>query len=153
MRAARWRGLAAPLGRRIAARALPFGGRAPARTIVVPLRTTAARARRRGFDQAVLLAQAAAGAAGLPVRDVLQRREGPSQVGLPADRRWDNVKHAFAVRAGASSIVRGRTVLLVDDVLTTGATASAAAVVLSRAGAQRVVLSTFARALPETHAS
>ena len=59
-----------------------------------------------------------------------------------------NVRDAFSLRSGAGQPAGGRDVLLVDDVLTTGATARAAAETLARAGVGRVALVTFARALP-----
>ena len=86
-----------------------------------------------------------------PLVDALERRHGGStQVGLhPAERRA-NVKRAFTVRADARATLTGARVLLVDDVLTTGATAMEAARPLVQAGATQVFLSTFARALPYT---
>ncbi len=138
-----WTSLAAPLGARMA-RLCPLPGR-----VVVAVPTTASRARRRGYNQAALLADAYARALGLPRVDALARaREGPSQVSLPPDQRRGNVEGAFVVPAGRAAELRGRAVALVDDVLTTGATAGAAALALERAGAQGVIVVTFARALP-----
>lgn len=138
-----WRGLAHPMGQRMA-RLSP-----PADRIVVPVPTTAARARRRGYNQAALLASAYAEAAGASCLDALVRvREGPSQVALAPDRRKANVDGAFEVLDAARSRLRGREVALVDDVLTTGATGGAAARALERGGARRVIVVSFARALP-----
>jgi predicted amidophosphoribosyltransferase len=73
---------------------------------------------------------------------------GGSQVSLRPSQRRSNVREVFGT-ATSSSAVAGRQVLLVDDVLTTGATASEAAVALERAGAVGVSVITFARALPD----
>src|SRR4051794_17674526 len=91
--------------------------------------TSAARRRRRGFDQARLLAVAVARILGSPCRDALRRRPGPAQTGLDAAHRQDARRGpAFVPRRP----VTGR-VLLVDDVLTTGATLTAATAALQAA--------------------
>jgi predicted amidophosphoribosyltransferase len=142
-----WPGLAGPLGARMA-RLCPV----PVGTPVVPVPTTAARARQRGYNQAELLARAYAGALRAPVVAALERgRGGPSQVSLAPDQRRRNVEGAFTVPADAARDLRGRDVALIDDVLTTGATAGAAAQALERAGAVGVTVITFARALPGRH--
>jgi ComF family protein len=138
-----WQGLAGPMGDRMA-RACPLPGR-----VVVPVPTTDRRGRRRGYNQAALLAAAYARALGAPVVDALARvREGPSQTQLPPDQRRRNVEGAFELCVGARSGVEGREIALVDDVLTTGATAGAAALALERGGASGVIVVSFARALP-----
>jgi predicted amidophosphoribosyltransferase len=118
------------------------------RATVVPVPTTAGRLRARRYNQAELLARRVADAHGLPLRHALVRRAGGrSQTALtPAERR-DNVRGAFAPSPGSAASLRGTHVLLVDDVLTTGATASEAASVLADMGARSVTLLTFARAL------
>jgi ComF family protein len=138
-----WRALGGPLGRRMA-RICPLPDH-----VVVPVPTSPARARRRGYNQAALLADAYADALGASRLDALERvREGPSQVELPPDQRRSNVEGAFRVTVSGADAIAGRSVALVDDVLTTGATAGAAAHALERAGAQRVIVVSFARALP-----
>ena len=138
-----WKGVAGPMGQRMA-RACALPGR-----VVVPVPTTAVRAKRRGYNQAALLAAQYAGALGMHLVDALVRvRDGPSQISLPPDQRKRNVEGAFDVRPGARREIEGREVALVDDVLTTGATAGAAALALERAGAVGVIVVTFARALP-----
>ena len=100
--------------------------------------------RSRGYNQAYLLASAVSEEVGRPLQEALERRHGgPTQVGLHLAQRRANVKKAFAVRDDAVVVLSGARVLLVDDVLTTGATASARGLV--QGGAAEVFLSTFAR--------
>lgn len=118
--------------------------------VIVPIPTTPGRLRARGYNQAEILAREVALEWNTDLLDALVRREGgESQVALHPDERRANVQGAFLLREGAAERVRNREVILVDDVLTTGATASAAAEVLGAAGAGSVSLLTFARALPE----
>ncbi len=116
--------------------------------IVVPVPTTIARVRARGYNQAGLLADEVARRLDLPTHDALGRRRSPaSQTTLSPRERRENVRGAFAP---GDSVPRGARVLLVDDVLTTGATAGEAARVLRGAGAGPVTLLTFGRALPRS---
>lgn len=147
-----WRELAQAMGGAMAEelRVSLIGPRSPSgRWIVVPVPTTAERIERRGYNQAGLLAHVVATRLGLPIRAVLERRRAPrSQTALsPAERR-ENVRGAFGVREPLDGRSAGSDALLVDDVLTTGATAAEAARTLSAAGARSVWLITFARALP-----
>ena len=100
---------------------------------------------RRRFNQAALLAHGVARAAGKPCETGALRRVKAtvSQVGLSRAERAENVQGAF--RAAADAAVRGRKVVLVDDVMTSGATANAASRALLRAGAARVDVLVFAR--------
>jgi ComF family protein len=101
----------------------------------------------RGYNQSAALARGLARGLGLPCHGWLRRvRHTPAQTGRAAAARRDNVRGAFAVRRGAAG--RGRCVLLVDDVMTTGSTASEAARALRAAGAARVVVAVLARAQP-----
>ena len=104
--------------------------------------TTPARLRRRGFDQARLLARAVARQLGVPCRPVLRRRPGPAQTGRDALAR-----HSGPGFAGVRG-VQGRRVLLVDDVVTTGATVAAASRALKEAGATEVHAVAAARTPP-----
>jgi len=114
---------------------------------LVPVPLHPRRQRTRGFNQSELLADALGRGAGIVVAaSALVRREDTrSQTGLTAAARRANVKGAFAVRRRAQ--IAGRTVVLVDDVLTTGATASACAQALRAAGAREVRLLTAARVI------
>lgn len=138
---ARRRPLADALGRLLAER-YPF---APTALLVpVPLHVT--RLRERGFNQAVLLARRLGRARALPVapRLLVRTRATHPQPGLSAAARRRNLAAAFVLRPGTA--IAGRHVVLVDDVLTTGATADACASVLCAAGASRVDVYTVGRA-------
>jgi len=110
--------------------------------LVVPVPLHRSRERSRGFNQARELARHL----DLPIADALARRRNtPSQADLPAARRYANVRGAFAIAAPAR--VARRTVVLVDDVSTTGATLHACAAVLLDAGAAEVRALTAAKAV------
>ncbi len=110
---------------------------------LVPVPLHPRRLRAREFNQASLLARAARGR--LPVEEALDRvRDTPPQSHLDAAARARNVRGAFAARRRLD----GAHVCLVDDLLTTGATAGACARALRAAGAARVDVLTLARALP-----
>lgn len=128
---------------------VPAAGWAPAgATIVVPMPTTPRRERERGYNQAFLLARRVATRTGLPLHPVLRRLRGAkSQTDLSPSQRRQNVRGVFSL-APIHAALPGADVLLIDDVLTTGATASEAAVALTRGGAAAVTLVAFARATP-----
>ena len=131
------RSLARPLGRRMfeAGRDILDGAFA-----VVPVPLHPWRRFRRGFNQAALLAARL----GLPVVHGLWRIQWTTpQAGLPRDGRWRNVESAFRLspllsRTRRQQLIAGRTLVLVDDVRTTGATLEACAKVLRDAGAREV---------------
>jgi predicted amidophosphoribosyltransferase len=99
---------------------------------------SAARRRGSGFDHGELLARAVARRVGLPVAGLLRRQPGPPQTGAGRAAR-SRGPALVAVGSRSGSRLPGRAVLLVDDVVTTGATLGAAARALRRAGAARVV--------------
>jgi ComF family protein len=130
-----------PLGELLAA-ALP---REEQWDAVVPVPLHWRRRWRRGFNQSELLAQVVARRCGIPVIKALKRvRYTPAQTGLSNTGRRKNVTAAFA--AVRWHCVAGSRILLVDDVMTTGSTATACAKVLRRAGAASITLLTVARA-------
>ena len=121
--------------------------------LVTHVPTTERRRRLRGYDQAELLGVAVAERLGVPCATILERRgRARSQTALGPVERRHNVSDVFAPVAGAGGAGSKR-VLLVDDVLTTGATATAVATALRNdAGCAHVSLLTFARALPRLEA-
>jgi ComF family protein len=108
---------------------------------IVPVPPAPARLRRRGFDPAGELAAALAARLEAPLCNCLERRGGGRQVGR---RRAERVGHPPRIQARDTA---PRSVLLIDDVLTTGATLTACARALRTVGASRVVAVTFARRL------
>jgi ComF family protein len=122
---------------------------AEASVLIVPVPLHARKRHQRGFNQAELIARAASKlqpSRRFELKPVLDRtRETQSQIGLSRHDRRENLRGAFAVTAPEA--IRGREVLLVDDVFTTGTTASECALVLRRAGAAKVYVATVARTL------
>jgi ComF family protein len=113
--------------------------------VPVPLHWT--RLFQRRFNQSAELARAISRQKTVPViDDVLTRiRATPPQVGLARDERAKNMHGAFSIEKSLRREIKGKRIVLVDDVLTTGATANACARILRRAGASRVDVLTLAR--------
>ena len=112
--------------------------------LIVPVPLHPARKREREFNQAEVLAVLAGRRLGMPVADCLRRKRYTlTQTHFHREERFENLESAFALRRGAA--VCGRSVALVDDVLTTGSTTDACARVLREAGASAVVVITVAR--------
>ncbi len=132
--------LARPMGRWMARAGAELLSEAD---VVTPMPLHRLRLWSRRFNQAAALSKEIARASGKPHRpDLLERvRATKSQIGLTREQRAQNVQQAFR----ASSQARGLRVLLVDDVLTSGATANAASRALLRAGAKQVDVLVFAR--------
>jgi ComF family protein len=114
--------------------------------LVLPVPLSVSRHRERGFNQSELIAQELAklGCLPAPGAGLLARPlEGRPQVGLPAAERRRNLRGAFG--CPRPDQVAGRRCLLIDDVMTTGATLSACALPLLAAGAERVMALVVAR--------
>jgi len=116
-------------------------------TIVAPVPLHRWRIWRRGYNQSALIASALAGRAGLETRlDLVERvKRTPPLRGMGPRERREAVRGAFRIGARHKAALKGRTVLLVDDVYTSGATANACARILRRAGAARVDILCWAR--------
>lgn len=117
---------------------------------VIPVPLHRGRLLMRRFNQSAELARAFARLGGLAYAPeaLLRVKMTRQQVGLGAREREANVRGAFRVPQERLATVSGRRIILIDDVYTTGATVSAAARVLKRAGARQVDVLTFARVLP-----
>lgn len=139
------RRLARPLGEAAAERWRRAGAGGD---VVIPVPVHAERARQRGYDQAALLAEVVADRLRLPTAAILERhRRTVAQFELDRAHRRANVSGAFRLRTGitAQPTVRGRWVILVDDVTTTGATLAACGEAVMAAGALAVSGLTVAR--------
>jgi ComF family protein len=119
--------------------------------LVVPVPLHWRRFLARRFNQSAVLAKAVCDAAGVRFAPeaLVRRRATETQRGLTAREREANVGRAFAVPEAARIMVSGRRVLLVDDVITTGATLNACALALKKAGAAEVDCLAFAMVLKE----
>jgi ComF family protein len=114
-------------------------------TLVVPLPTANKRVRQRGYDQAVLLARAFAKQRSLTFVQMLARQGHQRQVGANREQRHAQLARAWRIKKPA--LMRGASILLVDDVLTTGATIESAANLCMQHGARSVRAITFAQKL------
>jgi ComF family protein len=142
-----WRTLA-PVFAELISPNLPCGDDGHAPRVFVPVPTTAARIRLRGYNQAALIAQALARRSGETYLEALRRaRAAATQTTLQPAARRANVAGAFTTAPRLAERLPGAHIILTDDVLTTGATAAECARTLAAAGACCVALVTFARAL------
>jgi ComF family protein len=119
----------------------------PAPTLLLPIPLSSERLRERGYNQAWELARRIGRALDCPAdsRLLLRINDTPHQLAFPRDQRADNVRAAFAIEPRRLAQVRGLSVTLVDDVMTTGATVSEAARTLLKAGATSVDVLVLAR--------
>jgi len=115
--------------------------------MLVPVPLHKFRMLTRRFNQSQLLASALEQELGIPSQNfgLVRSKATPSQATLARSKRFKNVRSAFSVSRKQANIFQGRRILLVDDVLTTGATASACAKTLKKAGALSVDVVAFAR--------
>lgn len=116
--------------------------------LIIPVPLHRWRLWKRRFNQAALLARRIAGSGDVPFRtDILLRRKATaSQVGLSREGRARNLAGAFAIAKKHRNLIKKRRIVLIDDVLTTGATLNAACRVLQAAGADHIDVVVFARA-------
>ena len=137
------------LARLMARAMLRAAGPLPDDAVIVPVPSHRLRLWQRGFNQAAEIARQISKQSGRPLAvDALDRiKPTPSTKGLNRQARIKNVQGAFKV--ARSQAVTGRAVILIDDVMTTGATVSACAAKLAKAGARQVEVLTYARTLRE----
>lgn len=141
-----WRGAGDFMGAEMARRAGDRGGRAD---WVVPIPTSPRNLRRRGYNQAAVIAAALSTALDRPLLPCLERRsQTGTQTALNPTQRRANVSGAFVVAEAFADRVAGCRILLVDDVITTGATIVAAVEALRPAGPESVTAYAFARTVP-----
>ncbi|HTB48574.1 MAG TPA: phosphoribosyltransferase family protein [Verrucomicrobiae bacterium] len=129
--------------RTMATRLAPLVVSAPTDVLLIPVPTATSRVRQRGYDQAKLLARELARQTKLLYGDYLARHGQAHQHATSRQERLTQLIHAFRVKR--PSLTRGAHIMLVDDVITTGATLEAAATTLRAAGAHRVEAIVFAQ--------
>lgn len=112
--------------------------------LIVPVPTATSRVRKRGYDQAKLIGRSLAKQLGLQYLDCLARIGQTHQIGARRELRLKQLSSVFRVKAGQS--VRGLHIILIDDVVTTGASLESAARCLKNEGAARVEAIVFAQA-------
>lgn len=139
------------LSRTMARYMAPLLGELPEGSLIAPVPLHRRRLWQRGFNQAAFVAAEISKATGVPAEQRLLERvkSTPPLKGMSLAQRRKTVAGAFRVRGGTE--LRGRTVVLVDDVLTTGSTAESCAKALKKAGAARVELVSWARVIRPSH--
>lgn len=120
----------------------------PSDAVLVHVPATAAHIRQRGFDQAELIARQLANHSGLLLLDALRRQGSTHQLGADRQTRQAQLTGTVRVRTSMAPRLAGMRVVLVDDVLTTGASLTTSALALRAAGAARVEAVVFAQAPP-----
>ena len=134
-------------GAQAAAKQMAFqmvrGQSIPLDSVIVPVPTATSRVRQRGYDQAVLLAHAVARLSGGHYANCLARLNQAHQVGANRQHRLEQLTQAF--RVNKHMAVRSAHIILIDDVVTTGATLEAAATSLRAAGARQIEALVFAQ--------
>ena len=115
--------------------------------LILPVPLHRVKDRARGFNQAEEIANAVKKLTGFAIERhaLVRKRATESQTGMTSHQRRENVRGAFALRKRGLNVVKGRNIVLIDDVMTTGATAAECTRVLLRAGAKQVLVATAAR--------
>lgn len=131
---------AAPVIAGLVAESLPY---LPRDTIIIHIPTATSRRRQRGYDQSELIARELAKRTGLTFRSMLGRYGQSRQVGSSRKIRLQQLNEAFRPRHPEK--IKGANILIVDDIVTTGATLETAALVLRQAGAKKLYATTFAQ--------
>ncbi len=136
------RALGVELGRRLGQIIVDHGARADA---LVPMPLHKRKLRERGYNQCEFIAQGLSGVAGIPVHNEYVRRAKftQTQTALSIEERRRNMEQAFAC---VSEEVKEKSIILIDDIITTGATIESCAEVLKRAGARRIIAASVALA-------
>jgi ComF family protein len=140
--------LAAPLGLMLAQAYKQYGMQAG---MLIPVLLHKDRYQQRGYNQALLLAEACSATIGVPIKDniLVRQRATVAQVDLHPKERYQNVAGAFACSSSANTLLNGRSILIIDDVSTTGVTLEACATPLFAAGAKAVWGLVLARPMVE----
>lgn len=123
--------------------AVKYAARISHDTLIVPVPTAPSRVRKRGYDQAVLLARSLARHTNGQYAALLKRHGSQEQIGASKQQRYDQLQGVFSVKQ-PERIINSR-ILLIDDVVTTGSTLEVAADTLKRSGARAVGALTFAQ--------
>lgn len=124
--------------------AATYTANTPKDALIVPVPTATKRIRKRGYDQAVLIARSFARHTGCQYASLLIRHGSQEQKGAGRQQRHQQLRGAFQVKNSAK--VANRRIILVDDVITTGATLEQASSVLTASGARAVAALVFAQA-------
>ena len=142
-----WRAVAPSMSHRLARLSWPLDVEEE-RAAIVPVPLARSRQRERGYNQSELLAQALSKLWNIPVWSevVTRERATRTQTELTPGERLSNVAGAFCVHESATKKLRGAHVIILDDVVTTGATLGACALALFEAGARIISYVTFGRA-------
>ncbi|NMB60982.1 MAG: ComF family protein [Chloroflexi bacterium] len=117
---------------------------------LIPVPLSKKRLKQRGYNQVVLWGIPLGKVLGIPFNTTIltQTKETASQVSLSAEERWKNIRGAFSVDIDQ---VEGKDILILDDVITTGATLDECARVLRKAGARKISALTIARSTIKNH--
>lgn len=139
------------LARLIAEHLLKFVAECRDNAIIVPVPLHRSRLWRRGFNQSVLIGRelALSSGIGMNCNAIFRCKPTPPLRGLSGGQRRKTVDAAFALRADARSSIAGKSILLVDDVYTSGSTSNACARLLKKAGAEQVLVFCWARVITD----